>query len=738
MLLLALAAGAVVLTRSRKPSPTASAGNAARIDAVGPTIISNQTAYPLTIYGAGFAPGDKVAFEGAFRLTLPATFVDPQHLTVRLPPQPLNPLTDSMLARVSVEHADGKRATGMASLTVVNDASFAEPYACTLTPDGSALFVASPTTDEIYRYDTHTGSRETMQVGDGPRALAVTAEGQLVVADELAGALEIYSSVKPGAPKVIPLGEWPEDLVVDGHAAVVTTRQGGLVHVDLQSGKLIREALPGRQPRALALAGEKVFVAQLGTDDVVDAPSMKRIAPGPGVRIVGGRTEKYGPYVMGGKAARALAYDPKHGLVFASTIGPNIGPNPDRVEVSMNGGVEVIDANTDQVLLHRGLGAGVLEGLAVDPSRDVLYAADIALGRVLAFDTGKLRDDPEHAELATLEIAPPENTPHVRPDSDFLTNGRASLSIHSGPRALCLDSKRQRLYVVNRFSGKVSVLDVHERAKLTLAATFDGPEMWNQKERRLGDILFSTDIGRSGMSCDSCHLDGHTSGILYEKTHPLRIYRVTTLRGIRDSAPYFTPSALPSLPVVAHDVLARNRFHNPDPSEPEIAALAEYQALIAVPPNPNVGPNGEPKTQLTLPDGRVGNAVHGMQLFESPAVGCATRMCHPRPTFSADQDPQTRNHFEDVGTPVILPLHPEWQEQAWKGWPPPPLTGTWDVFPLLESGAGGLAVQDGAVIPAQTFAQRAVLELKGGRPHGHTESLSAEDKDDLLAYLLSL
>ena len=621
--LVVLGGGAYFLYSALGPKPPPPVTE--RVDTIGPTVISNQTSYPLTVYGGGFRNGDIVSFEGPFTVAIPATFIDGSHLTLRLPPQKLNPLSDSMKATVSVRHADGSRVPGNASITVVNDADFAEPYACALTPDGSALFVASPTTDEIYRYNTDSGQHDVIHAGDGPRALAITADGsQLVAADEYEGALELFSTSKPGMSKKLPLGEWPQALTLDGNSAWVTTRQGGLLRVDIANGQVESHRVPGRQPRSvLAPSSRSLYVAQIGTDDVVHLkpiapqtgatePAPVRIAPGPGVRIVGGRTAKYGAYVMSGKAARALAYDPAHELLFASTIGPNVGPNPDKVEVSMNGGVEVIDAKTDQVLLHKGMGAGVLEGLAIDPEKNRLYAADLALGRVLAFDTGLLRDDPEHALIGELYLQPPANTPHIRPDGDFETNNRASVAIHSGPRALCLDAKKQRLYAVNRLAGTVSVLDVKDAAHLSLAATFDGPNMWNQKSRRLGDIIYFTDLGRSGMSCDACHMEGHTSGVLYEKTHPLRIYRVTTLRGIRDSAPYFTPSALATLDVVAHDVLARNRFHNPDPSADEIRELSDYQALFAPPPNPFVAADGAFSKQLTLPDGKQGDAVHGM------------------------------------------------------------------------------------------------------------------------------
>ncbi len=67
------------------------------------------------------------------------------------------------------------------------------------------------------------------------------------------------------------------------------------------------------------------------------------LSPGPGTPIVGGHTARYSKYVMGGLPVRDLAYSDKLGVLFVASSGPNIGPNPDRMEVSMNGGITVID-----------------------------------------------------------------------------------------------------------------------------------------------------------------------------------------------------------------------------------------------------------------------------------------------------------------------------------------------------------------------------------------------------------
>jgi hypothetical protein len=714
------------------------------LDDLGPRTISNQTSYPVWVYGRGFAPGMKVRLGLPYDLTLDAAVVDPERLTVRVPARPLAAASERVTVEVTLLDAKGALQDGAAKLVVVNDAAYPAPTTCALSPDGSALYVASETTDEVARYDTRTGARTSRTLPDGPRSLFSSPLG-LVVVDEWSQDLRVLGW-DLREDRTLPLPERPQEVLADGKTAWVTTRQDHLLEVELATGAVKTHPLPGRHPRALARGAGGTFVAEIGTDDVVFVPDdgkpSTRIAPGPGTPITGGPTEKFGAYVMGGKAPRALVFDPDRQVVYQSSIGPNIGPNPARQEVSMNSGVGLIDARTLKFTRHVGRGLGLIEGLALDRTRKRLWGADVGVGTIVGFDLDKLAKDPAHAQQVELPLLPDKDSPRVRPDSELgAALGRAGPELHTGPKALCLDEKQARLYAVNRLAGTVSVIDVKNPAKPTVAATWAAPEgTWTQKDRRLGDILYSTDVGHSAMTCDACHYEGHTSGVLYEKTHPLRIYRASTLRNIVDSAPYFTPSALKTLAIVAHDVLTRNRFQNPEASPSEIDLLASYQQDFPVPPNPNVGAaDGAPPASLVLPDGRTGHPKQGMDLFFGKAVGCATAVCHPAPLFSSDQTPRTRGRFLEVGTPVILPLRPQFQEQVWNGWPVPPLVGAWDVFPMLQSGSGGLWVEEGgSVVPDQPFALRAVLEMKSGDKHGHVSALTPEQRDDLLAYLLTL
>jgi cytochrome c peroxidase len=340
--------------------------------------------------------------------------------------------------------------------------------------------------------------------------------------------------------------------------------------------------------------------------------------------------------------------------------------------------------------------------------------------------------------LGAAEILPPAGQPFIRPVEDFGQRGRSSVALHSGPKAVRLFDEGRRLAVLNRFTGTVSELDTTDadHGTLRVVATYAGPSMKAQTRRRLGEIAFFTDLGNSRMSCDACHLDGHDGGVLYEKSKPIHIYRVTSLRGVRETAPYFTPRLLPSLREASRIVLARNRFHNPNPTAEEIDTLTLYQETITPLPNPWVEADGRLPAELRLPDGRAGSPVAGMRLFAGKA-GCIG--CHTPPQFTTDQDASTRGRLHDVGTPITLPLRLEQQDGDRYLLPPPSLVGVWDAFPLLHSGAGGLEVTASGTVEARhPFALRDVLDRRDARPHGNVTALTAREEDDLLAYLLTL
>lgn len=727
---------------------------------VGPRLLSNQTSTPLTVQGRGLTPGARLHLGPPLDLDVPLTVWDDGHAFARLPAH----LDLGANAEVFVE-ATLPGGTGSARLVFANDTRFPDLTALAASSSGGAVFAVSTTEDLLYALPVGPTAdagvaAAPVKVGDGPAALAPwkDAEGRdwLVVVHQYAPEVRLVSVDGPGAQtRTLPGPLMASGVLVEGDVAYVAEQaRDTVVALSLPDGKEVWRTPVAPNPRELAFApapkgkpGARLLVGSLQTGlvEVLDAQTgapLAALQPGPGVSIVGGTTEKYGAYVMGGKAVRDVAFSARLGRAFVSSIGPNIGPNPDKMEVSMNGGVAVVDPAKGWVR-HLGFGAGVTDALLLDDDAGLLYAADVGVGLLRVLDAKKLAASDAAARQALLQevaLPPPTNFPLVRPAKDFNVNGRAGPSLHSGPRALALSQDRKTLYVLNRFTGTLATVDVAKAAKKQAAwtgqtALLPLPRVLGQRTRRQGQVLYYADVGRSAMTCDTCHFEGHTEGVFFEKTTPMRIYRSTTVRGSRETPPYFTPASTHSLGQTADFVGARNRYHNPDPTPEEVDALALYSSLLPTLPNPFVGPDGAPPETLTLPDGRVGHPKRGLALFEGKA-GCAE--CHPAPHYTTDQDPATRGRYLDVGTPHLVPLRPEQQDSTFAGFAPPALVGAWDVFPMLTTGLAGLAPSpDGSLTVSTRFPLRPAVEAWAPK-HGRADALTPEERDDLLAFVMSL
>lgn len=743
MLLLVL----VLVGGCRKPDmgsapPVPDAGPRARLLSVGPRLLSNQTSQPLSVVGEGLRPGMALQLSAPISRALPLSVLDDRHAFARLPGAlPLGQAPEVVVA-VSVEGAEGA-----ASLRLINDTTFPDLTALARSADASLLFALSGPTDTVFRLELASRQVTALAVDDGPSALASWIDGEatewLVVAHQFSGSLLLIKMSEPQVRRTIPAPANAAGLLVhQGRAFVAEQARDSVSAIELATGRELWRTPVAPNPRELILAGPSLLVGSLATGalellDPATGAMQRSLEPSPGTPIIGGGTSKYAAAVMNGKAPRGLAWSSRLATAFVASIGPNIGPNAEHMEVSMNGGVGAIDP-VKGWRRHLGFGAGVTEALALDEGRGLLYASDVGLGLVRVLDAKKLASGDDAASKALIQevaLRPPAGFPSIRAAADFNVQGRAGPSLHAGPRALSLSADGKRLFVLERFTGTVAVLDVSRPGKAEWIDQLPVTNPLTQPTRRLGQVLFHADLGRTAMSCDACHLDGHGEGVLFEKTMPLRIYRSTSVRGSRETPPYFTPASTQSMGETAKLVGARNRFHNPEPTPTEIEALTLYASLIPTLPNPFVGADGAPVESLRLPDGHAGRPRHGLLLFEGKA-GCAS--CHPAPQFTTDQDPATRGRFIDVGTPRFMPLRVAQQNTRFEGFGTPSLVGSWDVFPMLTTGLAGLWVRDDGSVRVDTQFPLKVAVEKWAPRHGRADLLTDPERDDLLAYVMSL
>lgn len=765
LLTLACSAALAPTWSCQRPAEPPAAASAAttrpRLTAISPKVVSNASPYPVMIYGENLTPGTKLRLHQSPPIDLPTHWVDDRHLTALLPPGLKVPAaTTAGRLQASLLATTTASAAGSAGLTVINDLGFRTPYALVGPQGADPGWVVSRNTDEILA----VGGGRAIPVGDRPRAIR-RFRTKVVIAEE-SGGLRILDGDSPHQRILLPYDA--VDLAIDerqARAYVSSAALDRVLVVDLSSGALLGELPTGINPRALALAegGQVLVVGNYQSQDVsvIPIPTFSpcpdgarceppavaeiRLRPGPGVPILGGRTEKYSPYVMGNTPPRAVVASDALHAAFVASNGPNVGPNPDRMEVTENGGVSVITLGaTPRWLRHVSILGGVADALLLDEAKGLLYVADSSQGRVVVLDAKRLvASDAEarKAIVATLELPAPEGLATIRPLGDFGVEGRAQVGLHFGPIALAFGASPNEVLVLSRHTGAVAVVDVRaaRKGQLKVATVHRGHGPGPLVERRLGEVIYYSDLGRTGMTCDTCHPEGHSGGIMFTKGRPIRIYRGHTVRNIRESPPYFTPSRLPSIKRTMTDVLARNRFHNPDPTPAEISRGTEFVGAIAAPPNPFYRRDGALPDRLVIPEVLDGSPVKGLALFEGKA-GCAQRECHPPPMFTADQSNDTRGRLDQLGTPLALMLRPDLQdlEKNW-GQPPPSLVGVWDQFPLFLSGAGGNQVQpDGTISATTAFALRVIFRNPEWKGHGSKAPLSDTELDDLLAYLMTL
>lgn len=760
-----------------KDSPPVDAGPpAASLTGVSPRTTSNQFATPLLLFGRGFAPGQKLRLGAPFGTEIPLTVDDDGHASAVLPAGlTLPPETTEAEAPLTLVDAQGAALGEPLRLMVVNDTGFIDVQGLVATSDLAWAVTASAPTDELFFLETATGKVERVPVGDGPQAIAkAVLDGveHVVVAHRYGPELRVLP-LRPGADgkrtqRTLPGPAHAWALAVaDGVAYVGEHARDTLVAVDLTDGKTRWTAPLVPNPRGIAIAGDDVAVGSMVAGEIQlvarkDGKVSPAIAPRPGVKILGGHTEAFSDDVIGGKGVRALAFG--EGLVFVASSGPNVGPNEQQMGVTGTGGVGVVDPRALTYPRHLAFNYGVPQALAFDEKRHRLYVADVAEGLVHVVDTKALAGKDEKKQRAawkgSIPLPPPEGFPLFRPVEDFGIDApadlksemsgpyvggqaavgdgplkkRAGVEIHTGPSAFALAADGKSLLVLERFTGRVTRLDVTGDLPV-VGARLPLFDPLVQRERRLGQIVYFADLGRTGMSCDHCHMEGHNEGVFFTKTGMMRIWRATTNRGVRDVPPYFNPPAHPTIENTVAFVGSRNRFQNPRMADDEIRYLSTFVRGYTTLPNPFRDQAGGLVDTLDLGEGRKGTPRKGRVLFEARCAGC-----HPAPLFATDQDERTRLRFLKVGTPLAMDIRVNEQDTSFVIRTPPSLVGAWDVWPMLLTATAGYQVsKEGPWLEAKDRQPiRAVLERYSPGPHGDAMSLTDEQRRDLEAYVMSL
>lgn len=278
----------------------------------------------------------------------------------------------------------------------------------------------------------------------------------------------------------------------------------------------------------------------------------------------------------------------------------------------------------------------------------------------------------------------------VGKESDFSLD---AIAVGPGPIDVAFSPDGTKLYVAHRWDDSLSIVDVAERDPVVRISLGNVPdESLVEKGRRL---FHQGRLAHDGwMSCSSCHVDGHTNGLLNDNFSDGSFgapKRVLTLLGVAGTEPLAWNGAKASLEEQIEASINATMQAPEPPTATEVEAIAAFVRSLSAPPS--LAEARQESTPL--------EAARGRAVFESR--GCAD--CHAGEQLTS---PQTY----DVGLV---------DEQGNRKFNPPSLRGLSQRAPYFHDGSAA--------------SLEAVLDEA---KHQLPIELSTEERGDLLAYLRSL
>lgn len=279
------------------------------------------------------------------------------------------------------------------------------------------------------------------------------------------------------------------------------------------------------------------------------------------------------------------------------------------------------------------------------------------------------------------------------------------IEVGEGPTGLVLDEARARLYVLDKFTAALSVVDLTTHTEVDRMPFFDpSPPAIRQGRPFLYDTHRTSGLGH--VACASCHIDGRMDRLAWDLGDPQGAIKAIDgtagqhneamdVPGLNGEFLDFHPMKGPMVTQTLVDIIGKEPLHwrgDRDGLEEfdgafrslqgddtgltavEMQRFEDFLATLHFPPNPNRGLDNGLPTDLPLPgefsDGRYagegglaagapmpnGNAQRGLDLFRPPNItafaGLACSSCHTFPTGAGS------DHALNAGRIAFEPIPP--------------------------------------------------------------------------------
>jgi DNA-binding beta-propeller fold protein YncE len=431
-----------------------------------------------------------------------------------------------------------------------------------LSPDGTRLFVADTVGGRLCVFDLRNPSQPFLladiPVGMEPVSVQPRTRDEVWVANLLSDSVSVVSVPERRVIDTLRVVDEPSDIVFAAGKAFVSAATTDQVHVfdATTRASLGTVAIFGKDPRALAVSpdGSRVYaVVQRSGNGTTILPAGVQAPPAPinpslpaapaqGILVRANdpawasqipytlpdndvaqintatlAVTRYFPAV--GTTNTAIAVHPTSGDLWVTNIEAR---NLVRFEPNLRG--HAVDSRVTKITtgaspvvtpidLNPGVNYNVLPnaaalttalaepfGVAIDAAAGLVYVAAHGTDRIGVLNLAG-------AVQARIEIG-------VTPGATVNTRQKR------GPRALALHPSQPRLYVLNRLTDTLCVVDTGSRTVLSEQpiATFDPLPLATREGRK---FLYDAKLSGNGtMSCAACHIDGDMDGIAWDLGDP--------------------------------------------------------------------------------------------------------------------------------------------------------------------------------------------------------------------------
>lgn len=560
-----------------------------------------------------------------------------------------------------------------------------------LTPDGSRLVAVHSASGMIAVFDVSNAAAAPQRiaqipVGLEPVSVRALSNDEIWVVNELSDSVSIVSLSDAVVTESLDAVDEPADVIFANGKAFITCARNNQIQVrDLSTHAVVANiTLDGLYPRALAASadGSKVYAAFLhsGNQTTVlpkeaapapPAPSNGSLPPAPQTALIVPADDPRINYTV-------LDHDIAEIDTTSNAITRYLGGTGTNLfDIAVRpGSAELWIANTEALNLIRfepqlrghfadsrltkldlvteaasaqDLNPGIDYNVLPNPT-----AQDSALSQPMAMVFAAAGDVLWTAAFASDRVAKVDAaTGNVLTRVDVRTGVDDSSSAMRGPRGLALDEVNQRLFVLNKFSSTLTVIDATAGTVSHEVDLSDQEPLPPEVKAGRGYLFDARLSGNGTTSCGICHIDADNDGLAWDLgdpngemltvlganlsihdltprsrvMHPMKGPMVTqTLRGMSGAAPFHwrgDKARLQDFNGTFANLMGGSQIDSDDMDK-----LAAYLETLRHHPNPNRNLDRSLPTSFGQ-----GNPVSGRTMFNDHIKShCIT--CHHLPTGS--------------------------------------------------------------------------------------------------------